>query len=881
MQHPSIANVRIEGDRQRGQLFVPDAEKLLWKLQEMLRAGSVTSGGLAATLGDGVFAYVRVADGLNVIQIVADSELDQESAWVTTRSTIPDFYSGMVRGGRIDERTERDGRKLKWLRSFKPTKITYRENGPTPSNRGKTKLTTTDWQEVTRLAVTPHATLSGAHGQEIRAFTESQYTRLRPTMYSGSMKKLVQFILGYGRIPERTIYGIDYKTYPEGKESPEETAPPSPYEKEISSNGVQVRYDFRWLRTHGLTRSSDNKWWVVEISNQGIFAIPLVLYDKTTTDAFREKVADMGDDEAMEVLETFGGFPTGESIPSRSNVREAYVRAGFILSAKPEALQRYYSGSMYSSAMGWAFSESGRRADNTGWRSPDLFTAFSHHYSCSMDIGPLKELEKSSAGATLKTYLMAAKDKRDRVFDDLIGALFIKCERLDAKDVGKYLKMKPEEAFDALNELVMPPIAEFSFNCAMVSEAQNGGVIPEMKFYEPLVSGLVSVDYRPARRPGLVNAMMHVFYQGETMKWVRFYQGPSETVNEFEGERQECHPRDQPYVYPVGQSTLQWRSGFKGYPCRIYTSEYDDRSLEFETVTTEVWNGSRMPTPEYYYSADPAFPVRGYLIRSWSFRLTFTRNTSSSRYKRSAAAVPGGMREAYHYALLEGEGGSSKSSGGLYASFGDPYGYETFDSVVTYNINFPPGCRSMSCARLPSLPDCGRVLHPTVVREDEPYFGPCSDLTDQGPWAERCDVITKFGIDVPENFAWGSLGTSIPKPAIPTTSETGPSKATLKVWFVYSGEFSPIKTYEKTETGSNAGFLGWNWFDISPDDLGFYDFTFAYGNAFGTGDTVMFSPTVNTGFADVDGFTWHRGQPFSQDMKDGIVFIGVINEQSL
>ena len=71
----------------------------------------------------------------------------------------------------------------------------------------------------------------------------------------------------------------------------------------IPSIDGEFQYDYKFSQTHGVTFDSSNKPWLTRISSSGIYAMPLPLIPATTTDAFREYIEEVGDDEILKILE--------------------------------------------------------------------------------------------------------------------------------------------------------------------------------------------------------------------------------------------------------------------------------------------------------------------------------------------------------------------------------------------------------------------------------------------------------------------------------------------------------------------------------------------------------------------------------------------------
>lgn len=129
----------------------------------------------------------------------------------------------------------------------------------------------------------------------------------------------------------------------------------------------QYRYDYRFDKTDGVTFAGKVPW-LVRIDPTGIFVMPLPLVPATTTQAFRDWMKQVNDDEVLQVLETFGGMPSGETWLSGEALQQ-WVKAGVVqvLGGENPTQAFYNNYAPYSPAMGWAFSENGRQVVNTAW----------------------------------------------------------------------------------------------------------------------------------------------------------------------------------------------------------------------------------------------------------------------------------------------------------------------------------------------------------------------------------------------------------------------------------------------------------------------------------------------------------------------------------
>lgn len=223
------------------------------------------------------------------------------------------------------------------LQSFKPTTETVQFILGNPT-------VNTPFHDEKRLAISAHADL-GVSG--------SQYKEICPSMYSGTMTKLVQCILGLGK----------------NKKTPD---------------GVQLRYDYRWAKCHGVLTDAEDLKWLIQISADGIYAMRVPVYPGSASAISSRQKA------VREAVALFGGVPSGEAFPAGTALTAA-IAAGTVKElASATDVAAVFAKSSYSTAMGWSFNNAGTEAHNTCYsESAGVYT--SYHY----------KLDISLTGATL------------------------------------------------------------------------------------------------------------------------------------------------------------------------------------------------------------------------------------------------------------------------------------------------------------------------------------------------------------------------------------------------------------------------------------------------------------------------------------------------
>lgn len=810
-----LPTIRIQGDQQLGRQYIPAARAKLDRLREMLSHRGVAVGGDHGPLADGVYCYVRVAGGVSVIQILAEEQPKEPPSFeAVAKIKFPDFVSGVVVGGYA-----KDGA----TNYFKPTAETALKHD-----------LAREFRPSERLVVEPHSSMDVFQDKPSEFFGfPTQYAKFRPGLYSGTMRKLVQFIAGYGRIPEETIYKDKIETT-----EPDYTFPTDPtYTKAITEDGVQIRYDFRFARTHGLTQASDGKWWIVEIAaGRGILAMPVKVYQETTTASFRQMLVDKNDQEALEVVDMFGGLPTGESLPGSTIALEAYIRAGLVLRLQPSsAVQPFYDCSYYSSGCGWAFNENGSEAHNTAYYVAESGLKMGVHYATNISIGETREIDPPGAALRLKQYIAKAKED----LPGLMPALTAKCDLLTDDQIAELMREHSAlAAARALDDIVVPPVAA---GTASQYKLDEGAIYfaarrsPVFKVYEPMLGELVSMDFRPEpiirSFPGLrCNTTLYVYFSGMELRKAKFYLVPGESYSSSEsfGE-QECQY--------AGTWGYRAESGNKTVYPFFYTSEIDTREPVPASRSYSTSTGVDIGYTACAYGDNPARPWEGSVFRTKSFAITTKSESYASKSKAGGILVPGNDREAYYYFERTVTSGAVSSTSNGFLSLADPNVY-TYGRLFAGVDATPEGCPKRSTFRR--------------VAELVKGGGPCSDLADEGPWLSRCQIVE-------------TLDFNIPLVAPPGTSEYTEAINEMKMWLVASGR-SPMEVMSFTITGPDAPFAGDSYFIMVPAEG--TQWIRINRNCFGALPALFYDPILNS--------TNYVSEGAPADMNGA--FIGVCND---
>jgi len=837
MQAPGIHHLSIEGDYEAGIRYLGDAYEVLQRLQDRLRLGGIQTGGDWEPLDGGAWLYARVAMGINAVRIVVPAGEHLARRRTMERTGPPDFVSGVVVDGTIETIQTENG-PLDQLRSFWPTPSTVRKFG-LPEGL----------QSSVRLAVPENPLISVSPAED---GPHSQYAGIRPSMYSGAMKAVVQLLLGYGK-PGESIYQQDIWQI----EMPERSATGTPgVVTELAVDLVpsvrlepqwQVGYDFRAYRTHGISFDVQGRPWLIEISSMnGVIGMPLPLFDETQSEAFRARIEDAQDDEALAALDLLGGFPTGATFPASSEGLKALLSSGYAVQMlDAETLLRYYSLTPYSSGMGWAFNLRGTEAHNTGFGWGEDHWQFGEHYALSLAIGAPVEVRPPRQAPIVQAHILTAREAYGGpaiAFEWYLQ----KIGRLSDEQADDLLRLTPAQAFAALREMAVPPVASATANLSRVSRGAlvNGDVRSpnQAKFWEPLMdNAIVSHDFSPdEERPGTpaperCDTTMLVFFAGNDLKVLKwFVDARRRSINEVESDEEAC-------MY-VGTWTRTQRTGTIGPGPGYYSSDHDFREEKPDVTSVTITTGSDLGWTRVEADWPNDWPVGGY-CEARRYR-TFMRKVEHFNGRReesiSAFVWPAFAREAYYLALRKTVRTESHSIGHSYLELKDPNNHVLF---IPYT--------GPSGIPMDALKHCGNSGHRRATGDtNQVGISQCTELIDEGPWMNECQVV--------DNLLFNT-----PLPPLPAgESQRNLVEVEHKVKFV-SAYFDPVDLKVESEL----------WYEPSPapESPDSFQFMYATGNCFGGAECAVFSRAPNAGFE-------LRGVPDFADMKRGApCFVGVVN----
>lgn len=705
--YDGVPSIRLEGDEGRALALIPEAKALLYKVQTFKQRAGVGTFSMSRRVDDDSTIYVLSSLGQNLIHIAVAPDVPEQvypEVEPSEGPMFPDFYSGLVYHGYIEERVREDddGNEIRYS-----VCVNF---SPTPNCRFTHKELSGGRQEVPRLAVRPwvaYDELNNTSRSGRPVFT--QYTKLRSSMYSGTMKKVAQIAMGLGRIGKAKL------------RDPRAVKPDTKYIKDVEANGVQIRYDWRFIRTHGITVGADGRLWIVEISNnRGVLARPLPIFPHSMTEGFRERAEARGDLAMLTVLDELGCLPTGEAFPNTAaQVNEMVERGEILRLLEPSALNDFYRCSAYSSAMGWAFNERGSEAHNTAYYFGEDGFQRGVWYQVNIDIGAIKEGREPGEPIANGTASLRKNTEG-----------YIYCPPARGSSYARYVPIK---------------------------------------FHEPMLPGLLSHEGVPdIAAAGLpipkVDTPMFVSFVDGALKVVKYYRNPKQDT--FYNVSGEPYPGE---CLLAGHWTITETSGSRSFPTMMYTNDFDDRKvLQEHTKITNIDSKDLGYDPPKFADYIES-PETAYVWRERIFRRTTVVDERGGEHVVSAVAIPQYSREAYYYATGSRYNLGRRGSTSIrYDAVKDPnvgYAWRCFPRINP--PPFPPGrpdcntkvCRGDAECRYDGkgVPKERRVV--CLAYEPSPG-GPwvldgsggaaCHEFADSGLWLELCqnvDMFNQLGMD--------------------------------------------------------------------------------------------------------------------------------------
>lgn len=638
----------------------------------------------------------------------------------------------------------------------------------------------------------------------------SQHRNVRPALYTGSMRKLVQVLLGIGiqtqdtyerrqaeleggvPVAAKTIeieFGNSSEFFVEFEKAKAEMAKK---QTESAYNlydptatdlvKVELYYDWRVNRTHGIHIGTTLKYneelkdyeevpraYVVEIGARGVSAWLLDLDPYSETPEGRaqyEKILpelfEATDDDSF--FARFGGFPSPASPPRSTEMFDELVRAGEIVQAlDPAGVNEIYSKVFFSTGMGWAYNNLGTEAHNTCYSYDASGLRVGHHYMITLNAHPLAEpIEEAPNAATLIAKLKLT-DWKER-----------KARRLTEEQIDDILEA--EDVKQAFDDAVAQPSFRFD---ATIREQRKGFLYhparlvptlchldsgqPQWKVWEPVLGYEISFDFgvddeHKPESPPVCDAPLFVCWNKQGGLTVLNYSWRDEEIKpgEYSTTREECQ-YDGTWVESQPNEGERTHGNF-------YSNEWDPREVRtgggWKATTTGTFMGTQVCFAFFDY-----FGQCCKVDLNYHYNFYTEREITGSEGMIISTAWPKGDRSAVYMAKYDYKKDNTvirSNTGTIYVGHGAKYSYGRIYEFVFHWTGFScppegPGCppQDYICRMRPICPLYRDYAHSCFdgAPEFPEYHLMCENArivggTNQVVYYSRCDG------ELPQVDAW-------------------------------------------------------------------------------------------------------------------------------
>lgn len=702
----------------------------------------------------------------------------------------------------------------------------------------------------------------------------TQYVAHNPGWYSGTMAKLHQFVGGYGRqdfdtLPDNDLERISFKL-------------PDALQQELLEKYFDVRlpgytglppaegqfqYDYKWNKTHAIAFDSANRPWLVQVGAK-LYVMPLPIIPLTADPKFHEYIYDLGDQELINVLETFGAFPSGESFPDNGEDFQRWLRAGVIIEICDSG--EFLSHQAFFTACGWSFNNRGNAAYNTGYRYDNKGIAEAATFRLSLNLEPslihygtdkvmisneteLSNDDKNQLTAYLSKVMSSlgtegslAKTLKYKIRNIPHSIILQRANSIFADDVSSEI--------DYWDKYVCNPIAQHSGKIHKLyvgklyhhAKAINQ---PQIKFPEYTEGLCISFDFSPLEIgvSAECDTIMYAYYDNDVLQVVKYFYTAKKYQHQVETDYDE--------YMTVGSWYRNETSGYNTISGHFYLTDIDDREDIAPTETKTTIKGE-----DKGYDSTPFFAFDGFFQRPgtlWRNRY-YTHLTKSETVRDQSVAlsilVPMLNRSTILHARKKISGSKKNTESLTLGAVQDPYTYRywTNDAVFAWSGSLEKMTGS-------PWPING---NPVWVEFERYNPHPSNDFADNGSWVQGFPADYTWLIH-PNNNEWKQNGgggappvKSYSQSTVTPTETTGDIKWVIHDKIVIASNKIPDSRY----------------FLPSPDENGFGMSRTSSRVFLGDREYANISETNDAGFWKYTGFT------SLVNHSRAYHFIGVINE---
>lgn len=370
-------------------------------------------------------------------------------------------------------------------------------------------------QEVfDKINISPHPAVQG---MDMEA---NQFAQVVPTNYTGAMRLLVQLLLGVGNYTAGDDYADRWAdanqtafVFPEEYfTKADEVVPIELVGSEFfESFQLQIQYDWRFGRTHGIMVSTDQTPFLVELGTRGALVSPFFIDEASQYDELRlmyEAVYPFMFSEApfqngtKNVFDFFGGMPTGRALPSDNIELRRWIKAGLVVQDTDVLKAFYDTYGMVGSDFGWDFHPTDPRAVITGIGYSDQGNRVSAAYSLSIQI--IRKVDFAYAelagvvigGLGLSDFVDVYKANHlSNDAAEQIAALLDVGDTNAARDAFDEAEGRAEFSISPNLFLLRKGYLEGPFSCPRLYPCNPLYHAPHFKYYESVLGEVTSFDF--------------------------------------------------------------------------------------------------------------------------------------------------------------------------------------------------------------------------------------------------------------------------------------------------------------------------------------------------------------------------------------------------
>lgn len=593
----------------------------------------------------------------------------------------------------------------------------------------------------------------------------TQYVAHNPSWYSGSMAKVMQFVGGYGiqdftELPDKPIercqFKLNEKLIAVFLEKYKDIRLPG-YSGLPPKEG-QFQYFYAAHKTDGIAFDDQNRPWLIRIDHK-VWAMPLPIIPLTADPEFHLYAEELGDDELLEILSTFGAMPSGEGFPIDATEFQQWNRAGVIIEICDNAEFRQHAPIF--DARGWSFHSRGHSAFNTGYRyneigiiecgtfklSLQLVFAKNHYGTDKIELGKaLDDEEKRRLGEYLGKLFSGLTSE-----DSLSRTLRYKLRQIDQSVLLQRATNDPdiENEINYWDQYKCEPMAAHLGN---VRKLYNGNLFhpakpefqPQIKFPDYLLGLCVSFDFSPLEKgvSAKCDTIMYAYYDDDVLKVVKYFYTAQNFYKKVDTDYEEC--------MTVGSWYKNETTGTTTISGHFYTTDIDDRDEVSPAITNTTIKGEdKGYDSKPFFSFIHLFAMQGSLWRNRYFtHLTKSKTLYGSNINVALLIPMFNTNSVIHAKKVTGERKSeSERLELLYVQ--DPYSYRywTYDFVFAWNT-------PLSKQTGKPYPKNG---NPVWVELQDYSPSECSDFADQGPWIPNLPTDYTWLIH-PKSNEWNHSG---------------------------------------------------------------------------------------------------------------------------